>query len=110
MKKNQKKPEIKLVFTGKYKEFTDFYDENKESIYRSIIELFKRFDNSNNEKKTLTLSIFAKISNLDWDTEFNFTKSESIILKRDMMPYFEKIEDYETCGEICELYKSLKGC
>lgn len=107
MDKKEKKPDIRLVFKGKYSDFKDFYDENKESIYRSIIELFKKFETTTTRKKTLTLSVAAKISNLDWDTEFNFTKSESIILKRDIMPFFEEVEDYETCSEIISLHKNL---
>ena len=32
---------------------------------------------------------------------------EDFVLKRDLMPYFEEIEDYETCNEINNLYKEL---
>jgi hypothetical protein len=77
----------KLIIKGKYNDFKDFYDENKETIYKSIIEVFQGFKNS--RKKTLSLYISAKIKGLEWDTEFNFKKEESIILKRDLMPYFE---------------------
>jgi len=44
---------------------------------------------------------------LQWDTEFNFTKADSKILKRDILPYFSELEDYETCGEIIKLHKEL---
>lgn len=94
-----------LIFDGEFLEFKDFYDENKETIYRSIIKLFEEFKKT--KKKTLTLFISAKIQGLEWDTEFNFTKNESIILKRDLMPYFEDKEDYETCGDIINLHKEL---
>ena len=94
-----------LKFKGKYQDFKDFYDENKETIYRSIIELFKEFTKS--RKKNLTLYISAKIQGLEWDTEFNFNKRESFILKRDLMPYFEDIEDYETCSDLISLHKEL---
>jgi hypothetical protein len=95
----------KLIIKGKYNDFKDFYDENKETIYKSIIEVFQGFKNS--RKKTLSLYISAKIKGLEWDTEFNFKKEESIILKRDLMPYFESNEDYETCSEIISLHKDL---
>ena len=58
-------------------------------------------------KKKLTLFVSAKIRGLEWDTEFNFHKEESVVLKRDLMPFFEEIEDYETCNEINNLYKEL---
>ena len=94
-----------LKLEGKYKDFTDFYDENKETIYKSIIEVFMEFKET--KKRKLTLNISAKIKGLEWDTEFNFDRSETIVLKRDVMPYFEEIEDYETCGEILKLHNCL---
>lgn len=94
-----------LSFEGRYNDFTDFYDENKTEIYKSIIELFSEFKKT--KKKSLNLQISAKIKGLDWDTEFLFKRDETIILTRDVMPYFENIEDYETCSEIFELNKDL---
>jgi hypothetical protein len=94
-----------LKIEGKYNEFNDFYDSNKELIYKSIIELFHEFKKT--RKKTLTLYVSAKIKGLEWDTEFNFTKNESFVLKRDLMPFFEDNEDYETCSEILSLTKDL---
>jgi hypothetical protein len=94
-----------LKIEGKYNEFSDFYDSNKELIYKSIIELFREFKQT--RKKTLTLYVSAKIKGLEWDTEFNFTKNESFVLKRDLMPFFEDNEDYETCSEIITLTKDL---
>lgn len=94
-----------LKIEGKYSEFNDFYDANKELIYKSIIELFHEFKNT--RKRTLTLYVSAKIKGLEWDTEFNFSKNESFVLKRDLMPFFEDNEDYETCSEIISLTKDL---
>lgn len=94
-----------LFIKEKYEDFTDFYDENKEVIYKSIIELFSEFKTT--RKKTLTLFISAYIKGLEWDTEFNFSRDETIVLKRDVMPYFEEIEDYEMCGKIINLHKEL---
>jgi hypothetical protein len=107
MPKNSKtNPPFKRVsIKGNFEDFKEFYDQNKELIYKSIIDVFYEFKKT--RKKTLTLYIGAKIKGLEWDTEFNFTKNESFILKRDIMPYFEEIEDYETCGEIISLHKEL---
>jgi hypothetical protein len=94
-----------LNISGNYDDFKDFYDTNKELIYKSIIELFSEFKKT--RKKTLTLCVAARIKGLEWDTEFNFERNETIVLKRDVMPYFEEIEDYETCGEIINLHNEL---
>lgn len=95
----------KLDFDGRYEDFNDFYGENKKEIYKSIIEIFTEFKNGNNDN--LSLYISAKIRGLDWETEFNFNKNDTIVLKRDIIPYFENIEDYETCSEIINLYRDL---
>ena len=105
IKRRKKEPFKSLIFNGKYKEFTDFYDINKETIYKGILDVFEEFKTTRN--KSLDLYISAKIQGLDWDTNFTFHKDESIVLKRDLMPYFEQIEDYETCHIINSLYKDL---
>jgi hypothetical protein len=103
----RKKPNTfkELSFEGEYSDFTDFYSENKSEIYKSIIELFSEFKNT--KKKSLNLQISANIRGLDWDSEFNFKRDETFILTRDVIPYFEQIEDYETCSEIISLNKDL---
>lgn len=103
--KKTSKPFKVLNFTGRYDGFTDFYDLNKTEIYKSILEIFTEFNQSTT--KTLSLHIQAKIKGLDWDTEFTFNRDETIILTRDVMPYFEKMEDYETCQEIKNLHNHL---
>jgi len=94
-----------LIYKQKYRTYDDFYTEHKTEIYKSILEIFKEFNST--RKKNLCLYISAKIQSVDWDTEFHFHKDESIVLKRDLMPHFEDIEDYETCDEIKNLYKQL---
>jgi len=104
-KSGEIKPFKKVELTNDYTDFKDFYDINKEMIYRSIIEIFTEFKNGNDDD--LSLYISAKIRGLDWETEFNFNRNDTIVLKRDIIPYFENIEDYETCSEIISLYKNL---
>jgi hypothetical protein len=102
---SKKEPNKKLVFKKRYKEFDDFYDENKPLIYKNIFELFKEF--SDRRKKTVLLHVTAKIKDVDWDTTFTFHRDEHIVLKRDIMPYFESIEEFELCGEINNFYKDF---
>jgi len=67
-----------LVFKKKYKSYHEFHYENKEKIYKSIVELFSEFQIVRN--KTLSITISAKIEN---------------------------IEDYETCSTIISLSNNL---
>lgn len=99
------RPFKKLKLSGKYNSFPQFYDQNKEMIYRTIVDVFEAFKTKKNANLLLVVS--AKIEDIAWKTEFNFNRKESIILKRDIMPYFEEIEDYETCERIKNLHKEL---
>ena len=93
MKTTNKKQNFfkELRIEGKYDGFNDFYDNNKELIYKSIIELFHEFKST--KKRTLTLFVTAKIQGLEWDTEFKFNRNETVVLSRDLMPFFEDNED-----------------
>ncbi len=94
-----------LVFKKKYKSYHEFHNENKEKIYKSIVELFSEFQIVRN--KSLSITINAKIENIDWCTELIFNKNEVEILKKDLMSFFEDMEDYETCSTIISLSKNL---
>ena len=74
-----------LVFNGKYKDFKDFYDINKETIYKSIVQVFEGFK-TEEPNTSLSLKIEARIKGLEWDTKFDFKKDEAIVLVRDIMP------------------------
>ena len=107
--KKTRTPYRKLYLKGKYQDFTEFYDINKEKVYRTIIEVFEGF--IGNKKRVLSLYIQSIISGLEWDTEFIFDRKHTIILTRDVLPYFEDKEDYETCIQIknlCELLTNKK--
>jgi hypothetical protein len=100
-----KKPHKSISFNKLYKNYDDFYLDTKTEIYKSIFELFKTFRDK--RKKTLILAISATIREEVWDTELVFNRDEHIVLKRDLMPHFEEIEEFEICGEINSLYKEF---
>jgi hypothetical protein len=104
--KNNETSIKKLSIKGKYSGFTDFYDINKVKIYKNIINLFGNLKNK--DKNNLILILSAKIMDLDWETELKFNRQEIIVLTRDLIPYFESVEDYETCSEIQTLYKEIE--
>lgn len=86
-----------------YSDFDSFMDANREKIYRGIIEIFNELKFS--KKKSLSMELFANINGFNWDSEFSFTQDDAIVLTRDLIPYFQDIEDYETCSEIMKLYR-----
>ena len=105
--KNNETSIKKLSIKGKYSGFTDFYDINKVKIYKNIINLFGNLKNK--DKNNLILVLSAKIMDLDWETELKFSRQEITVLIKDLIPYFESVEDYETCGEIHNLYLELSS-
>ena len=103
--KRRKKPYKELIINGVYKDWKGFYEPNKEEIYKSIIDIFEEFKNT--RKKSLVLKLSAKFKDADWNTEFEFHRSETIVLKRDILPFFEENEDYEMCSQVLNLHKEL---
>jgi hypothetical protein len=95
----------KLILKQDYKNFSDFYNINKESIYRTLANLFKSL--KRRDKQVVILVLGAKINGLQWETELKFKRQESVVLVRDILPFFEQNEDYETCGEITETYNKI---
>jgi len=95
----------KLILKQDYKSFGDFYNVNKELIYRTLANLFKSLKRK--DKNNVTLVLGAKINGLQWETELKFKRQESIVLVRDILPFFETNEDYETCGEITDTYNKI---
>jgi phosphosulfolactate synthase (CoM biosynthesis protein A) len=95
-----------LVLENDYENFPHFYEENKDLIYRTIVETFNGFLDLKRKKK-LNLVVYAKIQGFEWDTEFIFERNDHEILMRDLMPHFEKIEDYEFCDKIVKIKNLL---
>ena len=103
--KKTRTPYLKMYIKGSYENFDDFYDVNKKSIYENIVKLFDGFKETKN--KSLSLYVQAVIKGIEWDTEFIYQRDETIVLTRELIPYFESIEDYEMCHEIKLLNETL---
>jgi len=107
MSKNTSDTIIKnLTIEGNYNGFPDFYEKNKKPIYENIINLFGVLKSK--EKEYATLIITTKITDIDWDTDLTFTLKQSFLLLKDILPFFEEIEEYETCDKIQSLYNEIE--
>jgi len=102
---SQQKPYIKLEIDENYQDFNDFYQTNKDTIYKNIINIFKGLKTT--RKKYLKLLVHSKIDGFTWGTEFVFDKTQKQILVNDILPFFEEREEYEICGEIMKIYNSI---
>ena len=100
-----KKPFKTLKIEGDYNDFQTFYDRNKKLIYDSIFDTLSGFVVL--DTKRLSLFVSSKIKDECWETEFNFKRNDYPILKRDLMPFYEQVEDYEMCEKIIKLHEKL---
>lgn len=103
MSKN--KDVIPLVIDREYSDFKQFYISEKRTIYMKIIDAFQQLINENVEKKELL--VLAKVEGHVFDTTFIIDKESKKILKDVVSPYFETLEEYETCSRINKVYSEL---
>jgi hypothetical protein len=94
---------LTLQFTQEYDNFATFVQKTTDPIYRAIIDTFN--DLRKIEKSTLTVQ--AIVDGTQFDTIFEYTKDDANILKDLINPFFEEMEDYETCKRIMDLYSEL---
>lgn len=94
-----------LSFKNDYQSYHEFAEDTRTDIYNTIYIIFQKL--KTDKEKEMKLIISAKIEGIDWSTDLNFTKHDTIVIKRDLIPYFEQKEDYEMCSNLKELYTEL---
>jgi hypothetical protein len=99
--------DLKLIIEGNYKDWEDFYKNNKQTVYENIVDLFALI--STDKKETGSLIIFYDIEKTTFNTVFHFGKSDKEMLKDVFIPYFSGIEEYETCSKVTSLYNTLSN-
>jgi hypothetical protein len=104
--KLEKQKEI-FIIDQNYSDFPSFYSEVKGQIYRKIFETYEKVLASG--KKEMNLIVTGYINDEPFNTEFIIDKTDPSLLIKVINPYFESIEDYETCGKITQLYNSLRS-
>jgi len=94
-----------LKFPKIYETYFEFAEDTREDIYTSIYRLMHILNDSTISEVKLFIS--AKVEGINWDTDFTIKKEDSILITRDLIPYFEKRENYEMCVKLKELYQKL---
>lgn len=108
MKSNDKQYDVILNIENEYDSFLEFYTDNKKNIFLNFIELFKQMNNIHN-KNLFSLCINWKINDLVMSTDFTYDKTCIYMLNDIILPFFEDLEEYETCSDILNLYNQLKN-
>jgi single-stranded DNA-specific DHH superfamily exonuclease len=97
---------IPMLIENDYPNFIEFLKNEKYGIYHKILEAFELMITTNNDIKKLL--VVAKVEGVTFYTGFNINKNNIELLSETIMPYFEKIEDYESCNRIHKLCMELK--
>ena len=103
--KETEKSDLTLVIQGDYKDFHDFYNSNKQTLYEKIVDLFALI--ATDKKELGSLLVFYDIEKTTFNTSFHFGKKDKEMLKEVFIPYFRDLEEYETCSRVTTLYDSL---
>ena len=94
-----------LFIEEKYDDFHTFYNSSKEMIYHKFIEAFE--NKTNRDGKTLLDIIVNNVDGRPFQSKFLIERSKPNILIETIKPFFESIEDYETCEKIVHLHHQL---
>lgn len=105
MNKELKYPTVKLRITGVYPDFATYYSSSKITVYKKILEVFRNMSTSEDTRTRLT--VVGNVNYVEFDSNFFFEKSKPEILIDVINPFFELMEDYETCNEVIEVYNSI---
>lgn len=94
-----------LQIQTQYDDFGSFMAETKDPVYRTISTAFKELSN----KKQVTVTVKALVENIEFESVLEFTKENSYMLTDIIIPFFESVEDYETCAEVLNTHRMLVG-
>lgn len=101
---NQEKIE-QLKFNNDYDSFVEFLEDTRFEIYNSVFKMFSKLYTEKLE--VVKMVVIGKINGKDFDTDFIYTKKQSSVITDELLPFYEKREDYEMCQNIKTLYKNL---
>lgn len=104
----EQKKDITLIIEKEYQTFNEFYSENKCDIFSAFLDLFQIMDKER-ERNEFVLEVVWKIKKSTITTEYQYDRNSTHLLEEVLLPYFEEIEDYETCQLILKLNENLKN-
>lgn len=94
---------LTIKFESVYDNYGAFMEETRDPIYRTILTAFKDLK----EKDSVVVNVFAKVEDAEFESNLEFSKTNLDILTDVINPYFESIEDYESCGEVMTILSEL---
>ena len=105
MKVNYERKGFEIFFKDHFVNYKTFMDVSRDPIYRTILDAFMELK----EKESVWVNVKATVLDTEFASELEFTKSNVDILTDVINPYFEGIEDYESCSEVMKILDELVG-
>lgn len=105
MKINFVKSGLTISFSDHFTDYGTFMEASRDPIYRTILSAFKELKG----KEKVAVNVSAQVDNTEFESELEFTKLNLDILTDVVNPYFEEIEDYETCAKVMEVLSELQN-
>jgi len=105
MKSNFDNTTNTLIIPTNYPNYPTFYNAEKKQIYLGYVEMFKKLARSIDKDKQLT--VIYHIEEQSFTTNLVVNRNKIGVLKSNILPFFEQLEEYEICSDIVELYDSL---
>ena len=94
---------FEISFEDHFDDYKTFMDVSRDPIYRTILSAFETLK----EKEAVWVNVKATVLDTEFESELEFTKSNLDILTDVINPYFEGIEDYESCSEVMKIIDNL---
>ena len=104
MEINFVKSGLTISFTDHFNDYGTFMEASRDPIYRTILNAFKELK----EKDRVSINVTAHVDNTEFESELEFTKLNLDILTDVVNPYFEEIEDYESCAKVMKILSNLR--
>jgi hypothetical protein len=96
----------KLIIVDKnYSDFQSFYKDEKRTVYLGYIDAFEMLINL--KCPIIPIKVHYLIEGQEYFTHLKAEKNNSIRLIENILPFFEQLEEYETCSKIIKLHKSI---
>lgn len=97
---------VPMLIKKNYSSFDDFYKHEKHNIYNEILNIFDDILKGNIKESKLL--VIARIDGVIFNTDFKINRNNTSLLTETIIPYFEQLEEYETCQRVKELLSCLE--
>jgi len=96
---------LTITFKNKFRDYGTFMDASRDPIYRTILAAFKELK----EKDKVSINVTANVDSTEFESKLEFTKLNLDILTDVINPYFEEMEDYESCAKVMQVLSELQN-